>query len=70
MNCYMRYGNAGQLYRTCNDNFGVKGPRKPPDKFTPLITQAEFIEEIGIWENEFVSKTELSQISSSEVYER
>ena len=47
MNCYMRYGNAGQLYRTCNDNFGVKGPRKPPDKFTPLITQAEFIEEIG-----------------------
>ena len=45
--CYMRYGNAGQMYRTCNSNFGSTGPRKPPDKFTPLITQAEFVEEIG-----------------------
>jgi hypothetical protein len=45
--CYMRYGNAGQMYRTCNTNFGGKGPRKPPDKFTPLITQAEFVEDVG-----------------------
>tara|TARA_R110000824_G_scaffold8686_4_gene39122 strand:+ start:3644 stop:4999 length:1356 start_codon:yes stop_codon:yes gene_type:complete len=43
----MRYGNAGQMYRTCNANFGSVGPRKPPEKFTPLITPAEFAEDLG-----------------------
>lgn len=45
--CYMRYGNAGQLYRTCNDNFGSSGPPKPPAVFTPLITPQEFADKIG-----------------------
>jgi len=45
--CYMRYGNAGQLYRTCNNNFGGSGTPKPPAVFTPLITPQEFADKIG-----------------------
>jgi len=43
--CYMRYGNAGQMYRIC------KGPppptTKPPAVFTPLITPSTFIAQLS-----------------------
>ena len=39
--CYMRYGNAGQLYRIC------KGPpppaKKPPAVFVPKLTPSAFV---------------------------
>jgi hypothetical protein len=45
--CFMRYGNAGNLYRTCNANFGGKEPPKEKAKFVPLISQSDFVKEVG-----------------------
>lgn len=45
--CYMRYGNAGQLYRVCNTDKKFTPKDKKVAILTPLITQEEFVDKVG-----------------------
>lgn len=48
--CYIRYNNAGNPYRICNDKKG-KEPRKPKSKITPPMDASEFAEKYGGYSN-------------------
>tara|TARA_Y100001973_G_C5203934_1_gene339949 strand:- start:2375 stop:3289 length:915 start_codon:yes stop_codon:yes gene_type:complete len=48
--CYIRYNNAGNPYRICDD--GAKPtPKKPPSKITPAIDASEFADKYGGYAN-------------------
>ncbi len=67
LRCYMRYGNAGQVYRIC------KGPppptTKPPAVFTPLITPEEFVRKLAKGNKKIKSYGDLSS-SQKQNYHR
>ena len=48
LRCYMRYGNAGQAYRVCNNDSKFTPPDKPIAKIVAMITPQEFSERIGV----------------------